>query len=95
MPKPYNEGFTPETADISEETRECPICGEMLKKPYWKHMQKKHPEEYHSNRATWVQLYKDYTAMGMTPDMSIMVISELFNARKKDIKGLLKKEKIL
>ena len=86
--------FTPETADIGE-TRECPICGVMLKRPYWKHMQKKHPEEYSQNKTTWIQLFKDYTAMGMKPDMSIMVISELFNSSKNDVEGLLRKEKIL
>lgn len=86
--------FTPETADIGE-TRECPICGKRLKRPYWKHFEKKHPEEYNSSKTTWIQLYKDYMSMGMTSDMSIMVISELFNSSQKSIKDLLKKEKIL
>lgn len=95
MPQNQSNKSSKSAVDISEETRECPICGKMLKKPYWKHLQKKHPKKYQENRSTWIQLYKDYTAMGMSMDMSIKVISELFNAVEKEIKSFLKKQKVL
>jgi len=95
MPQNKKKSIKEKPLDITEETRECPICGKMLKRPYWKHLQKKHTKEYHENKTTWIQLYKDYTAMGMSMDMSLKVISELFNVSEKEIKSLLKKQKIL
>ena len=74
--------------------RKCPYCGEMLEHPYWVHVQSNHPAEYAKNE-TWIQLYKDYTSMGMDQNMSIMVISELFNASEEDVKGYLKENDIL
>ena len=57
-----------------EEGRNCPYCGIPLKHPYWQHVQSEHPEEYARNE-TWIQLYKDYTSMGMDQAMSLMVIA--------------------
>ena len=76
------------------EQRKCPYCGVMLKRPYWVHIQSKHPAEYSKNE-TWIQLYKDYTSMGMDESMSLMVISELFNQKIDDVKSYLKDNKVL
>jgi hypothetical protein len=77
-----------------EETRNCPYCGIPLKHPYWQHVQAEHPEEYARNE-TWIQLYKDYTSMGMDSAMSLMVIAELFNHSIDDVKGYLADQNIL
>ena len=77
-----------------EEGRKCPYCGVMLQRPYWVHIQSHHPTEYAKNE-TWIQLYKDYTSMGMDTSMSLMVISELFNQPIEDVKSFLKENNIL
>lgn len=74
--------------------RECPVCGRTLTKPYWKHMQAEHPEEYNA-KSTWKQLYADYKSMGMDKDICMMVIGELFNASQKEVEAYLKNEGIL
>jgi len=76
------------------EGRQCPYCGKILYHPYWQHVQEKHPVEYEQNE-TWVQLYKDYSSMGMDKSMCLMVISELFNAPQTDVESYLKKRKAL
>lgn len=77
-----------------DETRNCPYCGILLYHPYWQHVQSEHPEEYARNE-TWIQLYKDYTSMGMDQAMSLMVIAELFNHSIDDVKGYLDEQNIL
>ena len=62
-----------------EESRFCPYCGVVLTKPYWVHIQKEHPEKY-AQKETWIKLYQDYRKIGMDQDVSIKVISELFNS---------------
>ncbi|MBD3343180.1 MAG: hypothetical protein GF353_29045 [Candidatus Lokiarchaeota archaeon] len=78
----------------NDEGRECPYCKKILHHPYWQHVQKEHPDEYAKNE-TWISLYKDYIGMGMDQEMSIMVISELFNQTVDDVKSYLKKNKVL
>ena len=74
------------------EPRTCPYCGKKLvERPYWRHIEKEHPEEYASDRKTWIQLYKDYTSMGMDMEKSLQVISEIFNKDTEEIKAFLKK----
>ncbi len=73
--------------------RKCPYCGKVLDHPYWRHIESDHPTEYQSDKATWIQLYKDYIAMGMDKEISIKVISELFNQTDKDILDFLKANK--
>ena len=75
--------------------RRCPYCGKMLNRPYWAHLAQDHPDEYNNNKATWVQLYQDYRAAGMAEDVSITVVSELFNADPGDVRKLLKREGVL
>lgn len=70
------------------DARNCPYCGVELKKPYWRHIQSEHPEEY-AAKETWVQLYKDYAGMGMDKMICLMVIGELFNADTKEIEKYL------
>ena len=72
------------------EGRTCPYCGAILYHPYWQHVQSQHPSEYAKNE-TWIQLYKDYTSMGMSQELSLMVISELFNQPINDVKEYLEK----
>jgi len=76
------------------EGRTCPYCGAVLYHPYWQHVQTNHSNEYQRNE-TWIQLYKDYTSMGMSQEMSLMVISELFNQTIDDIKAYLEKNNVL
>ena len=76
------------------ETRFCPYCGIKLEHPYWSHVQKEHPEKY-TQKETWVKLFEDYTKLGMDEDISLTVISELFNATKEEIKSFLKDKKAL
>ena len=77
------------------ETRLCPYCGIKLKNPYWRHIEEMHNEEYHSDKNTWIQLYKDYSALGMNRDVCIQVISQIFNRDEKIILSFLKKSKIV
>ena len=79
---------------MEEGGRKCPICGILLKHPYWQHVQTLHPDDYAQNE-TWIQLYKDYSSMGMEKSMCLMVISELFNASENDIESYLKDNNIL
>jgi uncharacterized C2H2 Zn-finger protein len=73
-------------------TRICPYCGKKLtERPYWRHLQKVHPEEYANDKKTWIQLFKDYTSMGMNQHSTITVISEIFNKDYETIKAFLKK----
>jgi len=77
-----------------EESRFCPYCGIALHHPYWQHIQKEHGEKY-SQKETWVQLYQDYTGLGMDEATSLMVIGELFNASTEEVKSFLKNAKAL
>lgn len=77
-----------------DESRFCPYCGTPLKHPYWQHIQTEHPDKY-SQKATWIQLYEDYTGLGMDETTSLMVISELFNATKEEVKSFLKNADII
>lgn len=79
---------------MSKEGRKCPYCGKILKHPYWVHIQESHPLDYQKNE-TWIQLFNDYTSMGMDHNMSIMVIAELFNTSEKDIEEYLQKNNVL
>ena len=77
-----------------DEERNCPYCGILLHHPYWQHVQSEHAEEYARNE-TWIQLYKDYTSMGMSREMSVMVIAELFNHKIEDVEAYLKENNVL
>ena len=77
-----------------EESRFCPYCGVELQHPYWAHVQAEHPDKY-SQKETWIKLFQDYKKMGMGDEISITVISELFNATMEEIKSFLKNDKIL
>ncbi|MGQ4873096.1 MAG: hypothetical protein ACP6IY_03385 [Promethearchaeia archaeon] len=76
------------------EQRNCPYCGQRLKKPYWQHIQKEHPEEY-EQKEMWVSLYKDYKNIGMAEEMCITIISELYNVTKEEVISFLKEKKVL
>lgn len=76
------------------EQRKCPYCQATLRKPYWKHIQSEHPEEY-KQKSTWVQLYKDYAGMGMDKSICLMVISELFNTTPNEVETYLQNENII
>lgn len=78
----------------NDESRKCPYCGALLRHPYWQHIQSNHPGEYSKNE-TWIQLYKDYCSMGMSHDMSVMVIAELFNQSNADVESYLKESKVI
>jgi len=65
-----------------------------LKKPYWVHIQKDHPEKY-AQKETWIKLYQDYRKIGMEKDKCINVISELFNSTVEEIKSFLKNSKAI
>ena len=80
--------------DDDSESRFCPYCGVKLSRPYWQHIQREHPEKY-AAKETWISLYKDYKGAGMDETISIMVISELFNATPEEIKSFLKNAKAL
>ncbi len=55
----------------------------------WSHIQATHPEKY-TQKETWVKLYKDYRKLGMDEEISLTVISELFNSTIDEIKSFLK-----
>jgi len=80
---------------MASQLRTCPYCGEILKKPYWVHVQTEHPDEYNNSKDTWKQLFQDYKDAGMDDDISIKVVSELFNADPADIRKLLTREGLL
>jgi len=77
-----------------DETRFCPYCGISLKHPYWEHVQSEHPDRY-TQKETWIKLYKDYRKLGMDEEISLTVISELFNATTDEIKSFLKNKNAL
>jgi len=60
----------------------------------WAHIQDTHPEKY-TQKETWIKLYEDYTGLGMDETTSLMVISELFNATKEEVKSFLKNANII
>ncbi len=72
-----------------EESRFCPYCGVELQHPYWAHVQAEHPEKY-SQKETWIKLFQDYKKMGMGDEISITVISELFNATMEEVESFLR-----
>ena len=74
--------------------RTCPYCGVVLERPYWAHVQANHPDEYEKH-TTWVNLYKDYSSMGMDKNICLMVISELFNVSPETVESYLKDMEIL
>jgi len=76
------------------ESRFCPYCGIPLLHPYWQHIQKEHPDKY-SQKETWINLYQDYSSLGMDDNTSLMVISELFNATTEEVKSFLKNAKVI
>ena len=81
---------------MTDKTRKCPYCSKPLtQRPYWKHIQEVHPNEFESDTSTWIQLFKDYSAMGMNKDVSLQVIAEIFNKSVKYIEDFLKEKKVL
>jgi hypothetical protein len=81
---------------MSTEPRKCPYCNKPLTShPYWKHIQEAHPAEYESDKNTWIQLFKDYTGMGMGKDITLNVISEIFNKPTDLIEAYLKLNKVI
>ena len=77
-----------------DETRFCPYCGIKLQHPYWSHIQKEHPDKY-TQKETWVKLYQDYRKLGMDEEISLTVVSELFNSTIDEIKSFLKNKNAL
>lgn len=75
---------------MAEEERKCPYCGISLRAPYWRHIESKHPKEYASDKNTWLQLFEDYTSMGMDKESSISVICQIFNREPGIVKNFLK-----
>jgi hypothetical protein len=81
---------------MSFENRICPYCKKKLEnRPYWRHIQAQHPKQFESDTNTWTQLYKDYTAMGMTTQISILAICELFNKSEEDVRDFLEETGVL
>ena len=80
---------------MSNETRNCPYCNIPLKNPYWRHIESEHPDEYRSDKNTWIQLFKDYVGMGMSKEVALTVISQIFNRDPEIIRGFLKKNKAI
>lgn len=79
-----------------QENRHCPYCGKLLKsRPYWRHVEKEHPKEYANDKATWIQLFKDYSGMGMDASIAIQVICELFNQKQEDVVEFLKEHHLM
>ncbi len=60
----------------------------------WSHIQESHPEKY-TQKETWVKLYQDYRKLGMDEEISLTVISELFNSTIDEIKSFLKNKNAL
>ncbi|MCP4764470.1 MAG: hypothetical protein GY870_22030 [archaeon] len=77
------------------DNRTCPYCGIELNRPYWRHIQNNHPKEFETNKETWIQLFKDYSSMGMQANISILAICELFNRSEEEVKAFLKHEKLI
>jgi len=77
------------------ENRKCPYCKKKLDKPYWRHIQLDHPDKFEQDKVTWIQLYKDYRSIGMTEELSIQAICELFNRSENEIKEFLKENGVL
>ncbi len=65
-----------------------------LKIGNWSHIQASHADKY-TQKETWVKLYQDYRKLGMDEEISLTVISELFNATTEEIKSFLKDKKAL
>jgi len=83
-------------SDMFNEKRQCPFCAKKdLKKPYWRHVQTEHPTEFSSNIKIWKQLYQDYRTAGMTEEISILAIAELFNRQEDVVREYLKRENAL
>ena len=81
---------------MTDQTRKCPYCAKPLtRRPYWKHIQELHPKEFENDTSTWIQLFKDYSAMGMNKAVSLTVIGEIFNKSAKFIEDFLKEQKVL
>ena len=81
---------------MTDQTRKCPYCSKPLtRRPYWKHIQEEHPKEFENDTSTWIQLFKDYSQMGMNKEVSIQVIAEIFNKTPKFIESFLKEKKVL
>jgi len=81
---------------MSDQTRKCPYCSKPLtRRPYWKHIQEMHPQEFENDTSTWIQLFKDYSTMGMNKEVSITVIAEIFNKPPKLIEDFLTEHKVL
>lgn len=81
-------------AKNSSDVRFCPYCGIKLKHPYWSHISLKHADKY-AQKETWVKLYQDYRKLGMDENISLTVISELFNSTIDEIKSFLKNKNAL
>ncbi|HDZ19360.1 MAG TPA: hypothetical protein ENH75_13765 [archaeon] len=77
-----------------EGSRFCPYCGIALHHPYWQHIQKEHQDKY-SQKETWINLFSDYTNLGMDSATSLMVIAELFNATIEEVRSFLSNAKVL
>ncbi|MHA1821468.1 MAG: hypothetical protein ACTSU2_01810 [Promethearchaeota archaeon] len=73
----------------------CPYCHKKLDKPYWRHIQLEHPNEYEHSKGTWKELYQDYTKIGMSSEIAIKAICELFNKSEEEVKEFLSNEGIL
>jgi hypothetical protein len=83
-------------SELFNEKRQCPFCGKKdLKKPYWRHVQTEHPSEFSSSIQIWKQLYLDYRTAGMTQEISILAICELFNKPEEVVREFLEKEHVL
>ncbi|MBD3352097.1 MAG: hypothetical protein GF364_11475 [Candidatus Lokiarchaeota archaeon] len=80
---------------MSFENRKCPYCNKKLNRPYWRHIQIEHPKKFEEDTGTWIQLFKDYRAMGMNVDISIKAICELFNRSEEEIRSFLEGHKVL
>ena len=60
----------------------------------WSHIQASHAEKY-TQKETWIKLYQDYRKLGMDEEISLTVISELFNSTIDEIKSFLKNKNAL
>lgn len=80
---------------MSFDNRKCPYCSKKLDRPYWRHIMTEHPKQFEKDTNTWVQLYKDYREMGMTEEISITAICELFNRSEEEMREFLREKKAL